>query len=44
MNKDPDVRLELLFVVGKKMPKKVAESGKSNMPYNWQDKYFPISK
>ncbi|XP_072033826.1 acyl-CoA (8-3)-desaturase-like [Amphiura filiformis] len=42
INKDPDVRLELLFVVGKKMPKTIAESGKSTMPYNWQDKYFPI--
>lgn len=42
LKKDPDVRLELLFVVGKKMPKDVAASGKSNMPYQWQDKYFPI--
>nr|XP_054755277.1 acyl-CoA 6-desaturase-like [Lytechinus pictus] len=40
MNKDPDVRLEKLFVVGEKMPVMVAESGQSSMPYNHQHKYF----
>nr|ATY93170.1 fatty acid desaturases 6 [Strongylocentrotus intermedius] len=42
MNKDPDVRLEALFVVGEKMPKVVAESGKSSMPYHLQQWYFFI--
>ncbi|XP_072180684.1 acyl-CoA 6-desaturase-like [Diadema setosum] len=42
INKDPDVRLEKLFVVGEKMPITVAESGESNMPFNHQHKYFFI--
>ncbi|XP_033629136.1 acyl-CoA 6-desaturase-like [Asterias rubens] len=42
MKKDPDVRLEALFVVGENMPKKIAEEGKSVMPYNHQHKYFFI--
>jgi fatty acid desaturase len=46
MSKDPDVRLEALFVVGENMPKKVAEKnavkGKASMPYNHQHKYFFI--
>ncbi|XP_022102788.1 fatty acid desaturase 2-like isoform X2 [Acanthaster planci] len=46
MNKDPDVRLEALFVVGENMPKKVAKKdaakGKATMPYNHQHKYFFI--
>ncbi|XP_033127953.1 acyl-CoA (8-3)-desaturase-like [Anneissia japonica] len=42
IDKDPDVRLEALFVVGEKMPVAVAKSGKSSMPYNHQHKYFTI--
>ncbi|XP_061165492.1 acyl-CoA 6-desaturase-like isoform X1 [Saccostrea echinata] len=42
MGKDPDVRVDQLFVVGEKMPVKVAESNKSSMPYNLQHKYFFI--
>ncbi|XP_038071960.1 acyl-CoA 6-desaturase-like isoform X2 [Patiria miniata] len=46
MYKDPDVRLEALFVVGENMPKKMAEKnaakGKSSMPYNYQHRYFFI--
>uniref|UniRef100_A0A8W8KT35 Cytochrome b5 heme-binding domain-containing protein n=1 Tax=Magallana gigas TaxID=29159 RepID=A0A8W8KT35_MAGGI len=40
MGKDPDVRVDQLFVVGEKMPLEVAKSKKSNMPYNQQHKYF----
>ncbi|XP_070569632.1 acyl-CoA 6-desaturase-like [Ptychodera flava] len=42
MDKDPDVRVEKLFVVGNKMPLKMAEKGSYWLPYNWQHKYFPI--
>ncbi|XP_071941534.1 acyl-CoA 6-desaturase-like [Antedon mediterranea] len=42
IGKDPDVRLEALFVVGEKMPVDVAKNGKSKMPYNHQHKYFMI--
>ncbi|GFS07568.1 fatty acid desaturase 2-like [Elysia marginata] len=40
MDKDPDVRLEALFVVGDHMPVKVAKEKKKSMPYNWQNYYF----
>nr|WAY16334.1 front-end fatty acid desaturase group A [Platynereis dumerilii] len=40
MNKDPDVRLDAVFVVGKEMPKVVAQQKNSFMPYNHQHKYF----
>jgi len=40
MNKDPDVRLDALFVVGKTMPVEVAQKRKESMPYNWQNYYF----
>ncbi|KAK2187909.1 hypothetical protein NP493_150g00034 [Ridgeia piscesae] len=39
INKDPDVRLEALFVVGEEMPKRMAKK-KKTMPYNWQQGYF----
>nr|KAG5714734.1 hypothetical protein BaRGS_000222 [Batillaria attramentaria] len=40
MDKDPDMRVEALFVVGDTMPVKVAKSWKKSMPYNWQHHYF----
>ncbi|KAH3861557.1 acyl-CoA 6-desaturase-like isoform X2 [Dreissena polymorpha] len=40
INKDPDVRLEQLFVVGDEMPKTVAKKKKKSMPFNLQHKYF----
>ncbi|CAH1788188.1 unnamed protein product [Owenia fusiformis] len=40
MDKDPDVRLDQLFVVGQTMPIKVAKKGDSKMPYNLQHNYF----
>lgn len=40
MNKDPDVRLEALFVLGESMPKMVAKEKKKSLPYNLQHKYF----
>ncbi|XP_076452985.1 acyl-CoA 6-desaturase-like [Babylonia areolata] len=40
MDKDPDIRVESLFVVGKEMPVKVAQSKKNSMPYNWQQHYW----
>ncbi|KAK7112009.1 acyl-CoA 6-desaturase-like isoform X1 [Littorina saxatilis] len=40
MDKDPDVRVEALFVIGKQMPVKVAQSKKKSMPYNWQQHYW----
>ncbi|XP_063412138.1 fatty acid desaturase 2-like isoform X2 [Mytilus trossulus] len=42
LDKDPDVRVEQLFVVGDVMPVEVAKSGKSSFPYNQQHKYFPF--
>ncbi|XP_077997443.1 acyl-CoA 6-desaturase-like [Glandiceps talaboti] len=42
MDKDPDVRVEKVFVVGDKMPKKVAKEKNYWLPYNLQHKYFPI--
>lgn len=40
LNKDPDVRVEKVFVLGEEMPKRVAKENKSWMPYNWQHTYF----
>ncbi|BFZ15351.1 hypothetical protein BsWGS_18390 [Bradybaena similaris] len=40
MDKDPDVRIEALFVVGDNMPVQIAQQKKSSMPYNWQNYYF----
>ncbi|ESO06799.1 hypothetical protein HELRODRAFT_76893 [Helobdella robusta] len=40
INKDPDVRLEKVFVLGKEIPKRVAENKNNIMPYNWQHRYF----
>jgi fatty acid desaturase 2 (delta-6 desaturase) len=40
LHKDPDVRLEALFVLGETMPKRVAKEKKKSMPYNWQHRYF----
>ncbi|XP_055869418.1 acyl-CoA 6-desaturase-like isoform X2 [Biomphalaria glabrata] len=40
MDKDPDVRVEALFVVGDKMPVQIAKKYKKSMPYNWQNYYF----
>ncbi|XP_041374315.1 fatty acid desaturase 2-like isoform X2 [Gigantopelta aegis] len=43
MGKDPDVRIEKLFVVGKVMPVEVAKTKSGgSMPYNWQHRYFFI--
>lgn len=38
--KDPDVRLEAVFVLGETMPKRVAKERKTSPPYNWQHRYF----
>jgi fatty acid desaturase 2 (delta-6 desaturase) len=38
--KDPDTRLEPLFVVGETVPKIMAEKQKNTFPYNWQHCYF----
>lgn len=40
INKDPDVRLDQLFVVGDVMPVQVAKERKKSMPFNLQHKYF----
>lgn len=40
INKDPDVRLEPMFVLGDEIPKRVAEKRISRIPYNWQQYYF----
>lgn len=41
LDKDPDVRLEKIFVLGDQMAKTVAQSKKGgSMPYNWQHRYF----
>lgn len=40
INKDPDVKLDTVFVVGENIPKKVAKTKKNTMPYNWQHRYF----
>ncbi|XP_052812522.1 acyl-CoA 6-desaturase-like [Mya arenaria] len=40
IGKDPDVRLDALFVVGDVMPVEVAKERKSSMPFNHQHKYF----
>lgn len=40
INKDPDVRVDVLFVVGDTMPVDVAKERKKSMPFNKQHKYF----
>ncbi|XP_064598122.1 acyl-CoA 6-desaturase-like [Liolophura sinensis] len=40
MDKDPDVRIDKLFVVGDVMPVEKAKEKKQTMPYNLQHKYF----
>ena len=40
MDKDPDVRVEAIFVVGQQMADKVAKNKKNSMPYNWQQHYW----
>ncbi|KAL8591040.1 hypothetical protein ACOMHN_015663 [Nucella lapillus] len=40
MDKDPDVRMDALFVIGKNMPVMVAQTKKKSMPYNWQQHYW----
>lgn len=40
MDKDPDVRVEKLFVVGEVMPVEIAKKQKKSMPYNHQHKYW----
>ncbi|KAL5005717.1 hypothetical protein ScPMuIL_016875 [Solemya velum] len=42
IDKDPDVRVDKLFVVGKTMPVEVAKRRKKSMPFNWQHRYFFI--
>jgi len=42
INKDPDVRLEPLFVIGEQIPKTIAEKRNDSIPYNWQHYYFFI--
>jgi len=45
IGKDPDVRLEKVFVIGKTMPVEIAKSqDKVTVPYNKQHKYFFLSK
>jgi len=45
LDKDPDTRLNPLFVVGEEMPKKIAKENREQppkwqVPYNLQEKYF----
>lgn len=40
IDKDPDVRIDKLFVVGSVMPVEVAKTRKKSMPFNHQHKYF----
>ncbi|KAL3854986.1 hypothetical protein ACJMK2_014218 [Sinanodonta woodiana] len=40
INKDPDVRVESIFVLGDVMPVEVAKTRKKSLPYNWQHRYF----
>lgn len=40
IDKDPDVRIDQLFVVGEVMPIEVAKTRKKSMPFNWQHRYF----
>lgn len=40
MGKDPDVRVDAVFVVGDKMPEMVAKKNKKSMPYNFQHRYW----
>jgi len=40
IDKDPDVRVEAVFVLGEEMPKRVAKKKQFSLPYNWQHCYF----
>nr|AIC34709.1 delta-5 fatty acyl desaturase [Mimachlamys nobilis] len=40
INKDPDVALDKLFVIGEVMPVQVAKTRTKSMPFNLQHKYF----
>lgn len=40
IGKDPDVRIDKLFVVGDVMPVEVAKTRKKSMPFNLQHRYF----
>jgi len=42
VGKDPDVRLDKVFVLGEEIPEMVAKTRKSSMPFNWQHRYFFI--
>ncbi|KAF6775993.1 hypothetical protein AHF37_04506 [Paragonimus kellicotti] len=47
IDKDPDVRLEPVFVVGETLPVRAASKESKwsrHMPYEYQDKYFYLSK
>jgi fatty acid desaturase 2 (delta-6 desaturase) len=40
INKDPDVHLDPMFVVGEEIPKRLAQKKNYAYPYNWQQYYF----
>ncbi|ELU14138.1 hypothetical protein CAPTEDRAFT_121275 [Capitella teleta] len=40
INSDPDIKLDLVFLVGKVLPVEWGERKKGKMPYNWQQVYF----
>ncbi|XP_063969605.1 acyl-CoA 6-desaturase-like isoform X2 [Lytechinus pictus] len=42
INKDPDIKMEIFFVVGDTVPKEVAKAKTGFMPYQHQHKYFPF--
>ncbi|XP_072164639.1 acyl-CoA (8-3)-desaturase-like [Diadema setosum] len=42
INKDPDIKMEIFFLLGETIPREVAESKKGFMPYQYQHKYFPF--
>lgn len=42
INKDPDIKMDIFFVLGETVPKEVAKSRTGFMPYQHQHKYFPF--
>ncbi|XP_030835157.1 acyl-CoA 6-desaturase [Strongylocentrotus purpuratus] len=42
INKDPDIKMEIFFLVGDTVPKEVAKAKTGFMPYQHQHKYFPF--
>nr|AQP31157.1 fatty acid desaturase C2 [Paracentrotus lividus] len=42
IDKDPDIKMEIFFLVGDTVPKEVAKSKTGFMPYQHQHKYFPF--